>query len=1583
MEESKENEDILQLGDTLIILGGTLTGTRGKVYFVNDELIRIMPMGVSNRLIDIPIVDGDFDPSLDIGDGDINYIKATLKPPSFVNLQNFRAGQLIEAFKDGKLVNKYILNLVNESEDSTILVDSNDEQFKVDFNFQGIPLDLPFDVLRGREVPQEVKEEEIVEDIENLEEESAPTVLEDLEFFEEEVVVEKAGIEEIPSAQRNYPDTVQRSDMIQEFIRLLPTPSQKSENKLKAIRRLVEVCLLLRNQIVQYGSDGEPVAVKSTTYNTVLDLAKSDEVTFSIPVADVKRRIYYDYFSELDENAELSTENTDGRYFHKEFELENRLLTSEIAGNVDSINQIPNWYNNYNKFFQKNFRQWSEKSKINESEFTRDKEFFRAPIPDMETALVEGFIKMENLGDAFLTDQFLGTVHYSLLRGLKERVGRLKTKEANTILESAEEAVIQSYLLFPKNNEREFGTTRSGKLAYDIGRSLNRIQLIKQILEDGIQEIATTGSILAIGADGNTLGNIDVSDWLEYVPLTLYGLGDALIELSSYGFHQKEFSFEQQKVLVKKIEASIAHLKSHIKYVREKEEKEASESPAQVKKNLVSDERFESLMNNLNSEAILVKLITQVQRRTPSYRECDIAIFSHLYGKAQDLLLSKLGNTNLVAYYRTKFVNQEFLDRVQEGFRLKIKNDDKVYVPFENSCSHVASLNVIQKVKDDGSRMKLLSKFLTKYQSYKKDNWIYCVECDKHLLCNHDFLLLQEYLHPREKDTLHKELLLTFSGGVFQGKYICKNCGQAISSLEFDTSLEYDDDGRPMMGRSVLIDEAEVEEEKLNEMMGAPTDTVEAITFDLPQKTLYYQAAKDIFDMIGIFPSGKAYIELVEGVHNEMGNQLERETYIKKNKGNKSAMPYDTYINLVIVGIIASYSIIEIQTQIPSYTPKFSVQGCSADFRGYPMGSETDRRMLEYMACVISKIEKKNAPWKMTGLLDMKDLKKRQKAVENVIEKLIKSVIIKSDVMNKVISKKTYISSMYGKDKSSELEEKLVHGFRPFLQKSDEEVVVPSAANPVEKIRGTIFEANRLAKESMKQEVTPYSERTCCVNPIYQPLGFWKDKDLQKIGSKSEPRGPINTHSKFSFNLRKESRIEKEITKDEYNAIFIQVCYKGDNIGRSHEFGYSNKCRYCELDISLLKSFDSKEIISEKKQQELTQEYNGVIESLLKEQGVEVDPETFEKLLNIIHLVNSVIPKPIEFVKINRANKEVYNKLFLLAPQPFDGWKENINSLFEKLVKLEATAEKHQFVEAYGEISNKYTQFMSENEKMIGEKPSAILKNLFEQPISQLIESVRSSILVNLQRIIKGYNSEELKVDYSFAKEYDLEGQIISDINRFLLLHTSYIDKLNQKIKGFAKSKIVYGIDKLSTLLNTFQSSIRGVSLPGGSFGVSYLLKSAITGILYEMINPNIGFPDTYIVENFEEDTGSLVKDVISELIIRYDAESFKLTEDEIRLALAKRNEKEKILFINKLDSMTPEEKRLELINKRLGLGDWARGGSKGIYAFDPEQYDFERDQRIQMGIFDPQDMNFQQEVMRELAMDSGYDNQQINEEDY
>jgi hypothetical protein len=132
---------------------------------------------------------------------------------------------------------------------------------------------------------------------------------------------------------------------------------------------------------------------------------------------------------------------------------------------------------------------------------------------------------------------------------------------------------------------------------------------MKDILQDGIPLAPTTGSIIAVGAEGNTTGNIQISDWLDYTPLILYGLGDSLVELSSYGLLQKEFSFEQHKVLVKKIESTVAHVKSHIKYIREKESTASNEVTL---KNLVNEERFNKLLDKIATQGILINLITKI-----------------------------------------------------------------------------------------------------------------------------------------------------------------------------------------------------------------------------------------------------------------------------------------------------------------------------------------------------------------------------------------------------------------------------------------------------------------------------------------------------------------------------------------------------------------------------------------------------------------------------------------------------------------------------------------------------------------------------------------------------------------------------------------------------------------------------------------------------------------------------------------------------------------------------------------------------------------------------------------------------------
>ena len=70
-------------------------------------------------------------------------------------------------------------------------------------------------------------------------------------------------------------------------------------------------------------------------------------------------------------------------------------------------------------------------------------------------------------------------------------------------------------------------------------------------------------------------------------------------------------------------------------------------------------------------------------------------------------------------------------------------------------------------------------------------------------------------------------------------------------------------------------------------------------------------------------------------------------------------------------------------------------------------------------------------------------------------------------------------------------------------------------------------------------------------------------------------------------------------------------------------------------------------------------------------------------------------------------------------------------------------------------------------------------------------------------------------------------------------------------------------------------------------------------------------------------------------------------------------------------------------MQKKLGLGDWSVGGTKSIYAYNSEQYEREREQRVEMGIRDQSQYDRFNRIREDQNMDSGYDNQQINSDDY
>ena len=619
------------------------------------------------------------------------------------------------------------------------------------------------------------------------------------------------------------------------------------------------------------------------------------------------------------------------------------------------------------------------------------------------------------------------------------------------------------------------------------------------------------------------------------------------------------------------------------------------------------------------------------------------------------------------------------------------------------------------------------------------------------------------------------------------------------------------------------------------------------------------------------------------------------------------------------------------------------------------------------MSCVAGSIiiskahSEADDPWRLTRFQDERSDKKRQESIVKYIESVLKEILLIADVQELLIKKKEYLLKTYGKKENIDgLSEKIRNGFTPFMYKEVDEVIVPDAANTYEKVRGYILETYKEAEESIKTDSkekgsSAFVERTCCFNRIDKPLEFWKNKIKIVLPPKNVPNGPINSHSSFPFELRKEERLDFSVSKEDYYKLFTKVCYEGVRIGLPHEFGYNNICPYCGF----------KKISIE----------DG--ESVLKTQDVEVNETTYQKLLNAVHIVNSV--KPDKKIKIEVGN-ELFGILTNIEPSPCETWNAMMLETFNNVNSLEPGSNDADIAVAYGKMSSYAIQCIEELRGFISEQDKLLIEQLLEQPLKQVLESVESAILIPLTRILNGFNLEQLDV----PRSYNLDGFIIKDIKKFISLHTEYLKNIT--IKGFGKSKIQFAIQQLSSFIKTFQNHVRIPLLIGGIIGIPYLVKAGIASILKDMMDPNVIVPNNELENDAIDGSSGVPKIIMKQILAKYRSERFRLTDEDIRVEIAKRDEKEKMLIISKFDRLTKEEKAVELLKKKLGIGDWAIK-AKDVYIYNPEQYEKDREQRAQMGFSDFPAVGAQDNLAREAdtfyEQNAAYDTHQTKEDDY
>lgn len=1576
-EQSSEQDSSqdLELGDTVYLAGGRLDKTQGILYGFTPDRFTIMPMGASDRVISVGIVDGTPDPEL--GLEEVVILKKAAKP-GFVHLLDLRAGQRIETFASGGVPSTgYTVKSVNEGLDSAIFADDAGEEEEIVFGFTGIPRELPFEVMRARDAapPVLAVQEEAPAPTSPLtidDEDLADAVPEDagaadgaadgaeaagtFALGEEIELPADEEIKEISTANRIYPDVFQRSEMLSQLIRLLPEAQQRNPVKLQGIRRLVERFMYLRNQTVKYGVAGEPRGEKATSAETLAELVATGTPPLGRSVVTMKKVIYHAH------REDKAADPVDGGI--EEDELAG-VYMSDVIQTVETLNKdyveggegvalaavpgaVPVFYTHMDtvRKIDTAFRMTTGASTAN-----ADREVFRLEPPGGE-----GVPALQPDPQAF-TPVIITQTPYSLVRILKERVGGGPKNPRQ--VEPAETPEIISTLLFPRSTARDLGPIRSGSLALDISRGMTRARLLVEWIDalGEATDFPTADGLLLLGLNG-IVGNVGVKEWLESQPLTLNSVAEAHQLFSVYGFSDLEWTTEQAAVLQAKVDANLAGIRI---FLARKREEAAAGIKEPVAAGLLPEARSADLLARVESEPLLQKAVETLRRGLGATAAAvDVVWFSALAVATPDLLLAVLGQQPVpLVRERLRLVLKQRSEASADGYKLRLKLASAGEPPVRNTCVHVAALEKVRKVREDSDRTKLLAKFLGTYRSKTEDNWVFCNVCDSHLLCGHELLQIQQFVRPKEREALYKEMILNFSAGTEGRSFVCRVCGQSLKEIEFDTGLEFDDEGRPMMGRSAMVDKDAIAEQEIEDLLSGPAKKEEE-----QAPTEEGRVIKKIAGLLGIAPEPADYQRILGELTAYTSTLLTREAYAAETRGRgRSAPDYDIYRSLRVVSAAAAAVLLDIQTHVPEYTIYFTSADCVGGFGGWPLAATDPPLASAGITCVstvVAGINDDEEPWNLTTLQRQPNLLKRREALEKYVKGQV-DMFLKSPAMAAALVRKREWLEKLGTGVTGRAKDQLRATFRPVPYKVSvaEAAAAPIAAagaTPRKAAEAWIRDAHGLASVPGSAA----SVKGCCFKPLGAPAEAWKG--LPAL-SDAVGRSTASGRAVTTFEAGLVKPLDAKTDPAAYWRLFARLCWRGESKGRPHQLGIGLTCGECGLNFIENPSLTAAiEVVGA---DEASKAATQLIQNM-ETQGVVISDETFLDLLDAAHRVQ----------KAGAAPPPVAPRLeFLAGPGPLDGWPALLQELQVTLAELGPAATTLQIATA----ADRFVQVITERETFvrgrIGEAAFASLETLTKKTPRECGNALTTGFVVPFQRWLTGLDPASFKI----LDTYELSTETKADI--LVKGMGAHLRPLGETwdLRGLARSKAAAFVAEVGGYCRSIFPALRASLTPGGSVMVTYLLRAYVMGSAARLLDPHVVPVGEATDDAGQEGTGLRgLQRAFLTCLSRYSVGSRIPSEDEIRLDLEKRAEAEKQKFIKRLDGMTREQRKVELMNKTLGIGEWAVGGTKAIRQYDEDRYEAERTERAQAGLTD-----YPEAAAAEAAMDSGYDVDQQGEDDY
>lgn len=1202
-----------ELGDMLTIVSDIHISTTGRIIYRDGAMIRIRPAHMSDRAVEFPLdpATGLFQDSLGVQEL-ILHEKA--KYPQYARQLGVLPGESLEFYsKEGAPSadpGVIVAILASDEQDAIQLEDGR----ILNFAFVG-PQD-PYTVIVPRSAPEEFS------NIENNTAEEEP-IAEEPELPEIDLPIPL--VEEIPTSERTYSDAVQREDMFVGLLLDVPTARQKNPRILRRLYRTTDLLLALKNSMVVRDEAGSILADQAQTYipNTVTDLLtlqmSSTPVPALLPVADVKKVVYVD----------VDAAAPDGMYEDVDVRQDAVALTEAAMASQIYREEGSNPFLAYmDVLLSRNLPAVVPHSQQPTHWIQTDQDVLRTRVPP---AAVQGFPAglpaAVTKGDAVdLTPEYLGTVGDRTIRLLAATT--LQNRRTGTAFQiaPADSGETVDHVLLSGTVLDVRAPMRSSVLLWDLQASdtsrrhagtFYKTLMATWDAQHTVSQLDETGVLATVLADR-------IPPALQFAERRVTGT------LDTFGMRTLELNEGVLEVLVKALAAGRQAWDTAM--VAQRQRAIAALGAESLPIPAVAPEGHNLWIEAVESQANMAAALGTLKDREPGLADTQAARTSYILSLANGTLLD-------VWYGAAGAVAEEAMTVAVETYRAEHRRLERALAntrtaeaalaatPVLNDCPHVNLLESIRSIREDGTRFAVLQDFLTKYQGGVRGNSVICGLCDKNLICRHELILLHEFLHPGRSIALHKTLLLEFSGPVFEGAYICKNCGQKIAELELDTHLEFDDEGRPLVGRTVASQKkaeaegAEVEDEEnlLVDITTSPKD----VPFEGEDLKLYY-ITRTVLEFAGITPSTDLYERIVKSARDILKEKIHSEDYYKALIARSIAekrpyLPYKVHIANTTIAIIGALVVLELQTGDISIP--FPMQGCKFDRTGFPLEKDGSG-CINYVVCVIAGIYRFDEPWVSTMWTKETSLTKRQTLVAVPLKQNLNLLLAIPGPGGKAPAPITTVTATYKarldakrgvavvEDDLYVSADRIPPAFRPLpIVKTESGEAVPNASKLQQDVReGSIAEVKAYVarrqhaviqetlhafhKEStasakalhILSETNPRSEAACCyqrlgvialqgagVQSLTESLGpatFAEVRLLEESARLIRYRDPAasanGTHIYVPWSAPQTQPQMPEADPSMYYKLFVKNCFRGENIGFPHEYGLDWVCRHCK-----------------------------------------------------------------------------------------------------------------------------------------------------------------------------------------------------------------------------------------------------------------------------------------------------------------------------------------------------------------------------------------------------------------------------------